>query len=175
VAPLEAALERARQADVLEVAERLGAQLKKVGSEWVGPCPRCGGRDRFAVSARKRLFNCRGCEKGGDATEMVRLVLGGSLSDALEFINGLSVHLRRPLSVPAKKAVAESGQLASTGGDQYEPDNLQLATSEDQRNLKGTCLWKPISNHYQTRNLCRPKSAISIRFLALLSTPIPAS
>lgn len=36
-----------------------------------GPCPACGGTDRFAVHMRKRQFNCRGCEaKGGDALSL---------------------------------------------------------------------------------------------------------
>jgi len=26
-----------------------------------GPCPVCGGTDRFAVSIKKQVFNCRGC------------------------------------------------------------------------------------------------------------------
>ena len=56
---MRTSLERARAAAILAVAER-HARLKRVGSEYVGPCPGCGGRDRFAVSPRKGLFNCRG-------------------------------------------------------------------------------------------------------------------
>lgn len=49
---------RPTQADWQARAERLG--LKRVGSELVGPCPSCGGTDRFHVR-RDGLFGCRGC------------------------------------------------------------------------------------------------------------------
>ena len=76
----------ARNAKILVLAERLGARLKKSGGEWVGPCPRCGGRDRFAVNPRKRLFNCRGCRVGGDAIDLLRFVTGSTFAEAAELI-----------------------------------------------------------------------------------------
>jgi phage/plasmid primase-like uncharacterized protein len=46
-------IERARQADILAVAQRHGAKLRRVGGgEFVGPCPVCGGTDRFSVNTR---------------------------------------------------------------------------------------------------------------------------
>jgi putative DNA primase/helicase len=72
--------------DIRYVAERLGARLKSSGNERVGPCPRCGGRDRFSINVRKSLWNCRGCVVGGDTIDLVRHVLDCSYSDALEFI-----------------------------------------------------------------------------------------
>jgi len=51
----------AHAVDILATARRF-VNLKRGGSnEHVGPCPRCGGRDRFGVNTRKRVFNCRGC------------------------------------------------------------------------------------------------------------------
>ena len=41
--------------------------LKRVGSEWVGPCPGCGGTDRFHIRAGhggRALVGCRGCVDG---------------------------------------------------------------------------------------------------------------
>lgn len=40
---------------------------KKVSSraEYQGPCPQCGGTDRFSVNRGKGVWNCRGCGKGG--------------------------------------------------------------------------------------------------------------
>jgi phage/plasmid primase-like uncharacterized protein len=83
---LDTAIARAREADVLGVAERLGARLKNASGEWVGPCPRCGGRDRFAINARKRIFNCRRCGIGGDTIGMVEHVTGSSFVEAVKFI-----------------------------------------------------------------------------------------
>jgi CHC2 zinc finger/Toprim domain len=85
---LDTAIVQARKADILGVAERLGARLKKAGGEWVGPCPRCGGRDRFAINARKQIFNCRRCDTGGDTIGMVEHVTGSSFVEAVEFITG---------------------------------------------------------------------------------------
>jgi hypothetical protein len=88
----------ARNAEILVVAEHLGARLKKVGGEWVGPCPRCGGRDRFAINPRKRLFNCRGCGVGGDVFDLLRLLTGSTFAEAATLIGD-----RPPPSTLAKR------------------------------------------------------------------------
>jgi hypothetical protein len=41
------------------VVAKFGLQLRRQGRELVGPCPTCGGRDRFAVNPSKQLWNCR--------------------------------------------------------------------------------------------------------------------
>lgn len=42
-------------------------RLKRCGKSLVGPCPACGGTDRFSVEERsgKALFQCRGCDPNG--------------------------------------------------------------------------------------------------------------
>ena len=83
--------ERARHADPLDVAQRLlGARLEKVGaSEWAGPCPRCGGGDRFSVNVQKKLFNCRSSTVGGGSPiDMVMHCTGRSHIEAAEAITG---------------------------------------------------------------------------------------
>ena len=61
--------------------------LKKKGREWVGPCPLCGGEDRFHVheNGTKVLVGCRGCIDGRDPAErhrrygeLTRAVFGGN-------------------------------------------------------------------------------------------------
>ena len=54
-----------------EVARR-GIRLKRQGRELIGPCPRCGGTDRFAANIAKQIWNCRGCGKGGDTLDLVQ-------------------------------------------------------------------------------------------------------
>ena len=56
-------LDQARAVSVLEIAEDHGAKLKKSGRERVGPCPVCGGVDRFAIRPDKNIWNCRGCAR----------------------------------------------------------------------------------------------------------------
>jgi len=85
----DARAERARAADIFAVAKRCGAQLKKVtGSEFSGPCPFCGGKDRFSVNVVEKVFNCRGAGIGGDVIAMVEHTRGLDFLGALEFITG---------------------------------------------------------------------------------------
>jgi hypothetical protein len=57
--------------DILSVARNLGARLRRSGGEWIGPCPVCGGKDRFAINPSKGLWNCRGCGRGGEVQRPV--------------------------------------------------------------------------------------------------------
>jgi phage/plasmid primase-like uncharacterized protein len=88
--PLDASeISRARQTSILVVLDMLGVRTKKIGTRnHVGPCPRCGGHDRFAVSTRKQVFNCRGCEAKGDVIALVQHVDGCSFSEAVERLIG---------------------------------------------------------------------------------------
>ena len=86
-------IERARASHILAVAQRYGAKLKRAGGgEFVGPCPVCGGSgplsDRFAVNARKQIWNCRGCQQGGDVIALVRHVTGCDFVTAIEVLTG---------------------------------------------------------------------------------------
>ena len=51
----EQAKRKARETSILDVARRHGVlnRLKKVGDEYTGPCPLCGGTNRFAINPRK--------------------------------------------------------------------------------------------------------------------------
>jgi DNA primase len=82
-------IERARAIDILSVVSRYGARLRKAGGgEFVGPCPRCGGRDRFSVNVRKAIWNCRGCAKGGDVIALVQHITGVDFAEAIELLTG---------------------------------------------------------------------------------------
>ena len=90
-------VEDARAIPIAEVAARLGADagLKRVGQELVGPCPECGGTDRFAIDPRKNLYNCRSCG-GGDGIALVRLVQRCEFPEALAFLAGEREDVRDP-------------------------------------------------------------------------------
>lgn len=83
----DAWIQEARDADILEVAISHGAQLKRSGHEYCGPCPACGGRDRFSINVAKRIFNCRGAV-GGDVIRMVEHIEGIPFLAACQEING---------------------------------------------------------------------------------------
>lgn len=64
-----------------EAAKLAGAALKRAGSEWIGPCPACGGDDGFSFNSKKGVWNCRRAGQGGNDT--IGLVMH---CQSLEFI-----------------------------------------------------------------------------------------
>ena len=58
--------------------------------EWAGPCPNCGGTDRFVVwpehksGAAGGRFLCRGCGAQGDAVEFLRVFQNLTYREACE-------------------------------------------------------------------------------------------
>ncbi|MEM1149230.1 MAG: CHC2 zinc finger domain-containing protein [Pseudomonadota bacterium] len=110
-----AMMEEARLVPIKEVADRLLLSLTKVSREYVGPCPDCGGDDRFAINPEKGVYNCRSCG-GGDVITMVRLAMQVDVVAACEFILGRKVSdqlvdpavlERRKREVQARKAKQE--------------------------------------------------------------------
>ena len=86
--PPDPRLEEARAIPIEEVVARLDLQgLRRTGAEMVGPCPACGGTDRFGVNPRLGVYNCRTCG-GGDGLALVRLALGCDFASALSWLCG---------------------------------------------------------------------------------------
>jgi hypothetical protein len=80
---------QARKADCLDVLGRLRQhQLKISRAQAVGPCPACGGTDRFSINRTKNIFHCRIGAAGGDAIAMVMYLDGVDFLRACEIING---------------------------------------------------------------------------------------
>jgi len=61
--------------DILVFIER-DVSLTRVsntgGGEYAGPCPSCGGRDRFHVWPAEGRYWCRGCGRKGDTLQYLR-------------------------------------------------------------------------------------------------------
>jgi phage/plasmid primase-like uncharacterized protein len=83
----DAWIERARAVPIEREIDRRGIRLKG-RNEKVGPCPVCGGTDRFSVNVSKGVWNCRGCHKGGDVIELVRHLDSCGFLTAIETITG---------------------------------------------------------------------------------------
>lgn len=81
--------DEAKAIPILEVWERLGAPERLIasGAERIGPCPVCGGRDRFGINTARNIFNCRTCG-GGDQIKLVEHVQGCDFRAALAFLCG---------------------------------------------------------------------------------------
>ena len=59
-----------------------GAKMKKAASERHGPCPWCGGDDRFVVMPGKNRYWCRVCGRNGDVIQFLRDYEGMSYPEA---------------------------------------------------------------------------------------------
>ncbi len=75
---------------VMELVQGMGIALQKAssarGGEYHGPCPGCGGKDRFHVWPEQNdgagSYWCRKCGKGGDVIQFRRDFLGESFREA---------------------------------------------------------------------------------------------
>ena len=83
-------LEESKRISMREIVDKLGlAGLRPAGQELVGPCPVCGGNDRFAINTRTHLSNCRKCGlRAGDQVGLVMEVQGLKFTDALKWLMG---------------------------------------------------------------------------------------
>jgi AAA domain/CHC2 zinc finger len=84
-------LERARAVRLLDVISQRGIKLRGRNGSLEGPCPICGGTDRFAVTVntKKQAFICRGCGiKGGDAIALVMALDGCDFHAAVSSLAG---------------------------------------------------------------------------------------
>ena len=107
-ANVSAAVDIARSVPIEAELEKRGHRLKQVGRDLIGPCPACGGTDRFAVTPAKKVWCCRGCDKGGDVIALVQHLDGGEFLDAVQTLSG--ERPRREMSgqeAPARMAERE--------------------------------------------------------------------
>ena len=85
---------RARTASVRAHLERKGLWTRLMMGDRGTACPACGGTDRFAVNARKNLFNCRKSGAAGGALALeahlrgLDQLRGQDFLDAVEAITG---------------------------------------------------------------------------------------
>jgi DNA primase len=70
---------------ILDLVQKHTALKKASSREWAGPCPLCGGTDRFRVWPEKGeggQWWCRRCNQGGDVLAFLRKVEGMSCPEA---------------------------------------------------------------------------------------------
>jgi hypothetical protein len=80
-------IQRAEAVRIEDEVERRG--IKLVGRiDRSGPCPLCGGKDRFSINVRKQVFLCRGCVARGNVIALVRFLDGCGFLEALEYLTG---------------------------------------------------------------------------------------
>lgn len=104
--------------------------LKRAGAERIGPCPICGGDDRFAINIRKNQFQCRRCGGKGDQIGLVRFVLGLDFLAALDWICGP----RQELS-PEERALREKRDAENRRRKEEEAAKFRAKAIADARRI----------------------------------------
>jgi hypothetical protein len=108
-----------------EIARR-GIKLSTGIVERCGPCPVCGGTDRFSINVKKQVWICRKCQAGGDVIELVLHLDGLSFVEAVRLLTG-----HAPPQKPA--AGGHGGRYKDTGAPakppEPPPDNRPFAAS----------------------------------------------
>ena len=116
-------IEDARRTPIQSVIEARG--IKLVGrADRCGPCPICGGRDRFSINVRKQVFLCRGCGAGGDVIALTMFLDGCDFREAIEALTGKRTSEKRPCA-PSKPPPAKI-----------------IATDDAERRDKARWLWR---------------------------------
>lgn len=106
-------LDESKAIAMTEVIDRLGITgLKRTGQEMVGPCPVCGGRDRFAVNVQSQMSICRRCGlAAGDQVGLVMGVLGLPFKAALAWLMGDAVAAVDPAEIARRRAKAREAEM----------------------------------------------------------------
>jgi Protein of unknown function (DUF3631)/CHC2 zinc finger len=81
-------IEKARAVHIEDEITRRGIKLRRAGAELIGPCPRCGGDDRFAINTKKQVWNCRGCGSKGSVIDLVMSLDGVDFKAACTTLAG---------------------------------------------------------------------------------------
>jgi hypothetical protein len=90
----DARVNRARAVRIEDELRQRGIHLRRSGHYMSGPCPRCGGDDRFNVNVHQQLWLCRGCtppQKGKPPSDVIALVMhldGCTFADAVATLVG---------------------------------------------------------------------------------------
>lgn len=115
-------------------ASQEGWALRRAGSELVGPCPVCGGTDRFAINLSKNVWLCRNCSVGGDVIFLVMHTENLKFLDACERITG---------GIAAKPLSAEEQARQDV---RREADRLQqeqtAANFREKARREANAIWK---------------------------------
>lgn len=132
-------IEQARLADLLTLAERYTQLQKNAHHDWKGPCPKCGGTDRFHVfqsgGSGEWRWLCYQChEKPADTISFVRWLHPGlSFVDAVSQITGT---LPPPATAPAVQRQPARKQAAAQPIGWQERAERMVADAHER-------LWRP--------------------------------
>lgn len=161
----------ARAVSCAEVVERRGIALSR-GVERVGPCPVCGGTDRFAVNTRKDIWHCRGAGKGGKSILLVQYLDGADFLAACETLTG------RPAPHGGAGTRLSARELEARERARQAQADARDATAEQYRERERRALFHlfqgatrieespTLRDYFRVRDLLAPPRCRVLRFFA---------
>ena len=151
-------IERARAIRIENEIARRRIRLRRVGAELIGPCPRHGGDDRFAINTKRRLWNCRGAEGGNDAISMVMHVDGTGFRGSGRDVDGRTGHYSHRA---ARTAASGCPGCEDRGRSPNAPVSRAAVARgpSDRRDARRALLAQPRPRHSRWR--VGPRAAVS--------------
>lgn len=120
-------IEAAHAVPMAELVDRLQiGGLTRAGVELVGPCPGCGGTDRFGVNLKKSIFLCRRCDARGDQIALVQLALGLDFPAALEWLAGPRQELTPEQRAEQARRAEANRRAREADADRHRRDAIAL-------------------------------------------------
>ena len=105
------------------------------GPDKAGPCPNCGGTDRFAIHTTKNTFNCRRCDLSGKG--VIDLVMQ---TEKLKFVAACELITGRRVADPV------SAEEAARIHMEAQRREWERAAEEERRRLRaiseGLGIWR---------------------------------
>ncbi len=125
---------RAKAVDMLALAGRYTELNKIARAEYAGPCPRCGGEDRFHVHETGWWF-CRQChEKRGDAIDFVQWMgLARTFPEAVAWLTGDGLATVAPVAKrkPTRKRKQPAWKVKAWQAEAWRELNRAHAVMDD--------------------------------------------
>ena len=121
----------AKAMSMAEVVSRLElSNLVRTGGELVGPCPQCGGRDRFGVNLQTGMFLCRkecGPHAKGDQIALVQHALGLDFRAALDWLCGPAEGLSEVERAERRRKAEANRQRQAETARKLRADSIRSA------------------------------------------------
>lgn len=116
------------------------------GLDRSGPCPTCGGNDRFSIHTKKNTFNCRRCGIAGEGViKLVMEVQGVDFTTACEIITGRKADA--PIDPVRAARIAEENAAAE------EKRAVEAERYREQARKDGYGIWRSCAPREQRQDL----------------------
>ncbi len=129
-------IHRAREITVAEAANAVGLKLTRKG--YAGPCPACGGKDRFSVNPAINAWNCRGAIGGRDGIGLMAHVLDLDTRKRSEFLEACAAVLGESVPDGGERESEEdrAARLARIEARRRDNEAAAARRDEDQNSFR---------------------------------------